>query len=499
MGKASEIRPNVILIILDSARKDMFGCYGNPEGLTPKIDALAKKSLILRDHYATACGSASAHTSIFTGHHPSRHKMLHNLCEMKEDLKAIPFLLRQFGYECYGHCKASFIPPAGYEDLFGFDEMTYPGAEKNFNRRSFRGWMADHLRRFPVLYHSLKKMYEKFCGNEKVIRTSAAIHDGQDSLNYLFRRLMEGTQDNIPIFAYTTILHPHFPYFPPKVFRNKMFKGSSPHPVSFDIQRDLHGYMNGNFGPAEEAIESVKKLYQADLMYADHLLGGFIEKLEKKDILKNSILIVTSDHGELLGEHGAINHGATVWEELLATPCIVHFPGKFDSGISISRLTSSLDLLPTIFDLLGESEWLEGKTIFDGVSVLLPEDTSDDRVLVVDSPPAVLPERLKAFPNLLFELSVIRRVARTSKFKYIWQSDGRHHLYRTGSPEESKNNLHDFFPDVVAELHKKMIGFYESVEIDFQIDRYPVPLSRTVGTKMTDPAIRNELRRLGYL
>jgi len=499
MNKATGKRPDIILLILDSARKDMFGYYGNSDGLTPNIDALAKKSLVLGDHYATACGSAPAHTSIFTGHHPSRHKMLHNLCEMKEDLIALPLLLRQLGYKCYGHCKASFIPPAGYEDLFGFDEMIYPGAGKTSSRKSFRGTLADRLREFPILYHSLKKLYEKFNGNEKMIRTSAAIHDGQDSLNYLLRKLEDERQENNPVFAYTTILHPHLPYFPPKVFRDKIFNGSSLHPENFDIQRNPHGYMNGDFGPAEDAIETVRKLYQADLMYADHMVGEFVEKLEKRGILENSILIVTSDHGELLGEHGAINHGATVWEELFATPCMIHFPEKIDSGAFTTRLTSALDLVPTIFDLLEEEEWFRRKKVPDGISVLSSEAELDERFLVVDSPPVVLPERLKEFPNLLFELSVIRRVVRTSKYKYIWQSDGRHHLYPVGIAEEPENNMHGSMPDLALELHKKMLEFYEGIEDNFQIEQYPVPLSRKVAAKMTDPAIRNELRRLGYL
>lgn len=492
-------RPNIILIILDSARRDMFGSYGNSEGLTPNIDQLAKKSLILRDHYAAACGSAPAHTSIFTGHHAGRHMMLHNLCEMKEDLKAFPVLLRQLGYKCYGHCKASFIPPAGYEELFGFDEFRYPGSGKSSTRNSARRELADRLRQFPVLYHFFKRLYEKIQGDEGQIGASAAIHDGQDSLDYLFQKLEEGRKESCPIFAYTTLLHPHLPYYPPKPYREKLFNGSSPHPKSYEILRNLHAYMNGDFGPAEEAIRSVRKLYQADLLYADHLVGEFVRKLENSGLLKNSILILTSDHGELLGEHGAINHGATVWEELFSTPCLIYFPEKIEGGKSIDQLTSSLDIVPTIFDLLGESQAIKEETALDGISVLSEDLGKNNRYLVVDSPPTVLPERLKEFPNLLFELNVIRRVVRTSDYKYIWQSDGSHHLYRVGNSETKENNLYDSLPNLVANLHEKMIDFYESIDSNFKIDQYPVPLSRKVGAKMTDPTIRKELRRLGYM
>ena len=114
-------QPSIILIILDSARRDMFGCYGSSLGLTPNFDRLASEGMLLWDHYAAGCGSAQAHVSTFTGQHSARHRMVHNLCEVRDDLLAMPRLLRELGYRTYGHSKASFIPPAGHEDLLVFD------------------------------------------------------------------------------------------------------------------------------------------------------------------------------------------------------------------------------------------------------------------------------------------------------------------------------------------------------------------------------------------
>ncbi len=498
MNRLPKDHPNVILVILDSARKDMFGCYGSSDGLTPNIDALAEGGLKLQDHYAAACGSAPAHVSIFSGQHPVRHKVLHNLSEMKNDLVAVPLLLRQLGYKCFGHCKASFTPPAGYEDLFGFDEMKYPGAGKTSARKSLRGMLADRLRGFPILYHSLKQLYEKFSGDEGMIRASAAIHDGRDSLNYL-RHQLEKFKDREPIFAYTTLLHPHMPYCPPKSFCDRVFKGLRPHPLSFKIMRNIHAYVNGDFGPADEAMESVRKFYQADLLYVDHILGEFIKELNRRGILEHSILVVTSDHGEVLGEYGYLNHGNMVWEELLATPAIISAPGRLKEGMVISDLTSALDLMPTIFDLLGEGDWLREQTILDGKSVLSQGGEADNRFLVVDSPPAVLPERYKKYPRTLFELSIIRRAIRTASYKYIWQSDGRCQLYRTGDSELEENNLYTSKPQVATKMHEKMVRFYQEMNPSFQMDQYPVPLSKKVAAKMTDPRIRQELQRLGYL
>lgn len=489
--------PNIILLILDSARKDMFGCYGSSLGLTPNIDALAENSILLRDFYAAACGSAPAHVSIFSGQHSARHGMVHNLCEMPQDLLTLPLLLKQFGYKCYGFSKASFIPPAGHEELFGFDELIYPGRKGFSGQESPLNRFFAAVRSHPFLFNRLKQIYGRIIGKQKRFELTASYFDGRSSLNYLSDCLVQH-KNREPVFAYATLLHPHTPYFPPKPFRDRVFKGASLDPLSIDIQQNLHAFMNGDFGEVPEALESVRKCYQADLLYGDHLVGEFVHHLKEKGVFDNSILIVTSDHGELLGEHGVMNHGSTVWEELLAIPCIVHSPNG-GGAKEISRLTSSLDLLPTVFDIIGELEWLRNKTKLDGVSILSPPEGHQERVLVVDSPPAVLPERFKRYPMVLFEESKIARAARTSRYKYIWRSDGTQFLFRAGGGEDQRDNLISSAPEVASDLLKEIRSFYESVQPNFRMDLYPVRLSRSVGQKMTDPAVLLELKRLGYL
>ena len=204
-------QPSIILIILDSARRDMFGCYGSSLGLTPNFDRLASEGMLLWDHYAAGCGSAQAHVSTFTGQHSARHRMVHNLCEVRDDLLAMPRLLRELGYRTYGHSKASFIPPAGHEDLFGFDEMWYSGKA---SARARSGGVRDHaldlLRRWPWAFNTAKRLYGTMLGRERQLAASARYFDGHASFRYLRDRLAEH-HGSAPVFAYSTILHPHTP------------------------------------------------------------------------------------------------------------------------------------------------------------------------------------------------------------------------------------------------------------------------------------------------
>lgn len=464
----------------------MFGCYGNKEVLTPNIDAFAKKGLILGNHYAAGCGSAQAHVSLFTGVHSARHKMVHNFCRLSRDLISLPLLLKKLGYKTYGHMQFSTVPPAGYSDLFGFDELIYPQTRKNKN---------PVFSRLEFIIASLKN---KFVPDSWILRKMAKSVDGKASLDHLLMKLKENKNSG-PVFAYTTLLHPHSPYYPPKEFLGQVFKNQKIHKTSYDIQFNVHAYTNGDFGEAGEAINSVRKCYKANLLYADFLVGDFIHRLEAESLMDNCIVVVTSDHGELLGEHSQINHGSTVWEELLDVPCIIYYPESIKSGSLISNLTSGMDLVPTIFDLIGKKEWFNREAVCDGVSVFEKEFDWLDRYLVVDSPPVVLPARLKRYPNLLRKENIISRALRTLDYKYIWQSNGDNYLLEAGKKEIAENNLILKKNGLADELLKKMMDFYLSIDENFKIDEYPIILSNMPEESITNPFIRDELVKLGYL
>jgi len=492
------VYPNVILVILDSARRDAFGAYGATGGLTPNFDRLASEGALLWDHQAAGSGSAQAHVSTFSGQHSARHRMVHNLCDVPPDLWTLSSMLKGLGYSTYGHSKASFIPPAGHEDLFQFDELVYPGkATVTRAPGSMRDSGLDLLRKWPAAFNGLKSAYRAIAGRERQVEAAARYFDGHSSFRYLRDRLI-AAKGKAPVFAYTTVLHPHTPYFPPRAFRQRVMGQSGVHPGAIDIQLNFHGYMNGDLGEAPEAMAALQQLYLADLCYGDDQLGVFTKELADAGVLDNSILIVTSDHGEMFGEHGIINHGATVWRELFETPCLIRYPKVVPAGTVVRRLTSALDFVPTVLSWIGQLEAVRGTTPFDGQPVCLDPGT-DDRALVLDSPPAVLPERFKKFPNTLYKLSVLHRAVRTSEYKYHWISNGERYLWPVGVPETPDASRLAAEPGVADALHRRMEAFYEAVSPGYNIREYPVAISKSVGARMTNPVVREELKRLGYM
>lgn len=491
----SDKNPDIIFIVLDSARRDMFGCYGNNLGLTPYLDELSEKSTLLMDHYAAGCGSAQAHVSMFLGQHSYRHGVVHNMSEMKTDVIALPKKLSEAGYKSYGHCMASFIPPAGFEDLFGFDNFYYPGKNKESGKEkiSIKRALLDRLRENPKSLNIVKKWYGKIAGKGAVVKASASNFDGKASLNYIEEKLTNRA-DNNPVFAYTTLLHPHTPYYPPEWCIKKVFGNKPVDKLAFDIQLDMHAWINGDLGAAESAIDSLTGLYQSELYYADNLIKNFIESLDKKGCLENTVVIVTADHGELLGEHDELNHGGTVWEEIYRLPCMLYDKNK--ESMKVNTLTSALDIYPTVLDYAGiinkQELELDGNSLFS-------EEQNNERYLVVDAPPVVLPERLKKYPKVIEKGSYISRAVRTSTHKYLWQSNGKKGLFSVGKNEIDENNIINNEPALSLSMHDKMIKFYKGINNEFNPSQYPINMGVTAAKKMTNPIIKKELQKLGYL
>lgn len=492
---SEETKPNIIFVVLDSARRDLFGSYGSKKNLTPFIDSLENESLVMMDHYASGCGSAQAHVSLFLGQHSTRHGVVHNMSEMTDSVEALPGLLSQLGYKNFGHCMASFIPPAGFEDKFGFDEFHYPGKQGMQSSSSFKGKLIDVLKKYPKIWRLAKNIYTKIQGIERYTEAAAKSLDGQASLNYLFNKIKD--HEDSPVFAYTTLLHPHTPYCPPKWCLDKVFNGKKIDKKAFIIQKDMHAWVNGDLGNDDKALSDLKMLYEAEMVYADHLLKEFVNKLKSDGLFDNTVLVITSDHGELFGEHGQLNHGATVWEEIYRLPLFIHSPKFFPKGKKYHGLSSGLDIVPTILDLVGTNKKVTSKTNFDGISLM--KEPNLERFLVVDAPPMVLPERLKKYPNVVAMGSIFYRAIRTSKYKYVWQSNGKRYLFDSFDNENYDESILIKNQEIANQLHDAMINFYQSIDSNFDINTYPINMGATAAKKMTNPLIQKELKKLGYM
>jgi arylsulfatase A-like enzyme len=288
-------RRNVALVILDTVRADFTGLRAGDGSFTPVLDRLAQEGTLFTNAWAVAPWTVPSHASIFTGTLPNVHG-----CSMRDfrfdtDRPALAEILRKNGYEAV----AMFANP------WLSDEVT--GLLRGFEIRE-EAPFAGFLRR--------PEDRDGFQGGPAVI---SRVDD------WLNRR-----PSDRPFFLFVSFLEPHLPYDPPPDYRAEHLRDLPPDDV---VSIDTGIEFNAGLHPADSVDWArVRRLYGGDVYTADRLLSDLTALLAKHGLDENTVLIVTSDHGENLGEHERMDHQFSVHETLLKVPLVIRAPGLLAPG-----------------------------------------------------------------------------------------------------------------------------------------------------------------------
>lgn len=314
---------NLIFISFDALQAAHVGAWGGRPGVTPTLDALAARSCVFRNAHSVASWTVPASMSWFTGVYPSEHRMTNKFAIynaqvqqpadvriLSPQLLTLAGLLKQAGYATGG-----FTGNAGVHGGFGF--------EAGFD-----------------VYYSEAGRFGGFEGS--IPRAVEWLRANRDRRFFLF---LHG-YDCHGQFAPEERLD--FRFVDPAYDRR--YTGS---PREQELLRE-EGLDQGTLNLRDSDIAFWRAVYDEKVNRADTRFGDFLQELDHLQLFDDTLLIVTSDHGTELCEHGRLDHGFTLYNELLHVPLIVKLPGQA-LGREIHDQVSSLDLLPTILDLLGVS------------------------------------------------------------------------------------------------------------------------------------------------
>jgi arylsulfatase A-like enzyme len=432
---APERRPNVLWVVWDTVRADRLSLYGHDRPTTPRLDAWAAGARVFEDCLSTAGYTLPAHGSMFTGLLPSEHCAHNDHIVLDEAHTTIAELLQGAGYRTYLYSANPNISGAqGFDQ--GFDVAEHPWSPR-FRDRAAR-IVSDKLAA-EDLSSELPELFRRAAQQEPVLNAWHIKAAGELAQEALLSWLA-GSDDERPYFAFVNYMEAHRPLVPPRAYRERMM---TPEQVerSYGVDRGWLPTWEYTFGLreyGEQELELTRATYDAALAELDDLFGNLLDALREAGLLEDTIVVLTSDHGEHLGEQHMLDHQFSVYQPLLRVPLIVHYPERFAPGRD-DRPVANFDLFPTLLELTGGSP--PGGLLTKSISLLADSTTRlrfaedpapDQRVL------AMVAEQHPDWDATRWR-QTLRTVVRDGR-KLIRASDDRVELFDlTTDPLEDRN------------------------------------------------------------
>jgi len=328
--------PNIVFICIDTLRADRLSLYGNPRRTSPALDAWAERlGATFRTTVAQAPWTFPSHVSMFTGLTPMRHGANYS-GPASDSFEMLAELLRRNGYTTTAITGGGWLHPK-YGFAQGFD--------------SYRYW--------PDTSDETEL-------EDGMARALASLERNSDQPFLLF------------FHTYET----HGPYLAREPYFSSFYEGTLEQPDRHLATRSRPVNIETGFVQFKEFVwrheiggpqiplpdgmqTVVKDLYDSGVAYMDHHVGQLLDRLRELGLEENTLVIFTSDHGESLGERGLAGHGH-LYDENLLVPLVIALPGRIQGGTHIPKQVRSVDIMPTILELVG----IEVPAELDGVSLL---------------------------------------------------------------------------------------------------------------------------------
>ena len=394
-------RRNVLIVVADQWRGDCLSALGHPAAKTPAVDRLAADATLFRRHYTVASPCGPARASLLTGLYAMNHRSIRNGTPLDSRHATLPGEARRLGYApaLFGYTDTSADPrlyPPDHQAL-----RTYEGVMAGFDLacvllEDVEPW-AKHLaeRGYPVPPEP-RDLYRPAEGAPTF--GSPASYRAEDSdTAFLADRFLDwlGNRGEEPWFAFLAFIRPHPPWIAPAPWHAAIDPADVPPPrraASIEDQRALHPWLRwrldtlprtawaqgrsvhpGKLSDAE--LSALRATYLGLVAEFDHHLGRILDALKASGQLDDTLVIVTADHGETLGDHWIL--GKEGWfDEAFHIPLIVRDPRRpTGRGRAVEAFTENVDIMPTVLDWLDAAPpaACDGHSLLDWVAGDTPE------------------------------------------------------------------------------------------------------------------------------
>jgi arylsulfatase A-like enzyme len=411
IGAKQDDRPNIVLIVMDTTRFDRLSAYGYDRPTTPALDQIASEGVLFTRAHAASPWTLPSHASIFTGVFPSEHRAIREHQFLDDRFPTLAEKLGDQGYHTVAFAKKSYV---SHESGLarGFDQF------------------FDLF--FPLKESALMEAWKWIRGPLPSPDKGAAL------IVATAKDWLERNGDRC-FFAFFNFNEPHNHLAPPSPYYETYLGHRTETGWGRTRFPDILGYNLGETEYNEEQLAIFNDLYDAEVAYQDYRMGQLFDFMRNGGLLENTLLIITADHGENLGDHDLMGHDFSLHETLIRVPLIIRFPDATGAGTVIDRPVENR-LLGRFIDLF-VARRPQAHPLSEGEFV---ETLSDER-----TGGAVIAELyrpsydLDAWNSSPHKGDFDRRLKciLDDRQKYIWSSDGREERYDLASDPWETSNL----------------------------------------------------------
>lgn len=376
---------NVVFILLDALRSDHLGCYGYQKETTPNIDKLAEEGVIFDQAYSQSSHTLESVPSYMTSSYPSTHNVRTHTSALPKKLKTLPEVFHSHGYATSIISANPYVSPV-YGYYRGVDDFYCIEGNTLKINKTVLGYFLQNAKRISHLFKI----------SSFALNLGKLSYPSQNSLNSgdpgtLTAKAVNWIQDNqnSPFFLYIHYDGAHNPYHSP--YGKKFDPDYQKEPVK-NFPEGLGMFLPFVKGKSlsQRKRQNMIAQYDGQIFFHDKHLGELFLSLEKLNLKKNTLIVITSDHGEEFYEHQGWGHGQSLHEELLHVPLIFYGTEQIPPGQRISSLVELVDIFPTLLQLYGFEDIDQFANQMEGYSLIPYFNTSE-----------VLPRRTSIFSEVM--------------------------------------------------------------------------------------------------
>lgn len=362
LGTAPALAPhNVLLISIDTLRADHLGCYGYARSTSPRLDALAAEGVVFEETLSASPWTTPAHVSLMTSLYPAAHGVLSYPVpgELNAEVVTLAEALRAQGWRTAGFTEGGYAKgetglahgfetfPSWPRDDEGFVSHELEPSRLVENVERALAWLdANAEERFFLFFHTYEPHYEYRPPEEYLTLLAPELDLGAER-ERLDAVVVRWNAEKILTQAEKGVLYRHH-------LRGDLLAAGVERPRKLFgvLARFVENEWKRSPSFAED-LAFVEALYDAEIRFTDDEVGRLLDRLVELGVADDTLVVVTSDHGEGLMDHDELQHGFHLYDELLQVPLIVRFPGGQHAGRRHARQVRSVDVAPTVLDVVG--------------------------------------------------------------------------------------------------------------------------------------------------